>query len=294
VQLDLRLWPGPDPNLRRTGIYEFEVAADALKAALQRISEPNERDNQRVEFELSDSSLHCAVKMKNGEFGAVAPVPLREQTKTGAAPVKFSIDALRIYRVSKFVPGWLAFEFNQDTAKLKISQVGGAFIGTIDVIPAPFEPADVDERSLGKIHSSDLRDGFRYASILSLRKSPPASHAGVRIAEGTVSSSYYRAASCFASPTLPVGLDFTVPKQFVAAARWVFGKFHGDIEVMETALRIRLRSPELEVYWTRGGSAKIQRISEERDFSHRRSRFDGSIRLSVHILLPLPCRKSAL
>src|SRR5208337_1889805 len=134
VQPDLRLWPDRDPNLHRIGIYKFEVAADALKAALERVIEPNEHDNQRVEFELSDSSLHCAVKMKNGEFGAVAAVTLREQTKTGAAPVKFSIDALRIYKVSKFVLGRLAFEFNQDTAKLKVSQVGSIFSCTFDVI----------------------------------------------------------------------------------------------------------------------------------------------------------------
>jgi hypothetical protein len=253
VQLELRLWPDRDPNLHRIGIYPFEVTNEALLAALDHIGASSDSITE-VEVQLSDSTMWCAIKLKNGDFGAMAPIALPGRTQTGAAPVRFSVKARPLYKVAKYMSG-ASFVFDRNTAKLYVKN-RSTILAPFHVIPLPAEEADDEGRSLGQIHfPSGLRDGVRSVSVLSQRKSPPGfPHQGLRIADGRITSGYLKAVSSYACPGLPAGLDVTLPRQHIVAARSLFGKFRGQINVVETASRIRLRSPDLEVYWTKGGS----------------------------------------
>src|SRR5271165_6866797 len=214
VQPDLRLWSDRDPNLHRKGIYPFEVTNEALLTALDLIGASSDSISE-VEVKLSDSTLWCATKSKNGAFGAVAPVALPGRTETGAAPVRFSIKARRFYKAAKYFIGQISFVFDRNVAKLDVNN--GTTHGHFDVIPLPAEEADDEGRSLGQILvPSDLRDGVRYASVLSQRKSPPSFRfQGLRIADGRVTSGYLKAVSCYACPSLPAGLDVTLPRQHI-------------------------------------------------------------------------------
>jgi hypothetical protein len=55
-------------------------------------------------------------------------------------------------------------------------------------------------------------------------------------------------------PKLARWADLTLPRQHIVAARSLFGKFRGKINVVEAASRIHLRSPDLEIYWTKDGN----------------------------------------
>jgi hypothetical protein len=202
VQPDLPFWPGGDPNLHRNGIYAFEVTNEALLTALDLIGASSDSISE-VEAKLSDSTLWCVIKLKNG---AVARVALPGRTETGAAPVRFSIKTRRLYAVAKHFIGPISFVFDRNAAKLHVNN--GTTHGHFDVIPLPAEEADDEGRRLGQILvPSDLRDGVSYASVLSQRKSPPSfRYQGLRIADGLITSGYLKAVSCYACPSLPAGL----------------------------------------------------------------------------------------
>jgi hypothetical protein len=254
VQLELRLWPDRDPNLHRNGIYPFEVTAEALLTALNLIGASSDSISE-VEVKLSDSTLWCAIKLKNGTFGAVAPVALPGRTQIGAAPVRFSVKGHPLYKIAKYFAGPISFEFDRNAAKLHVNN-GRTNLAPFHVIPLPVEEADDEGRSLGQILvPSDLHDGVKFTSVLSQIQSPDGfDFQGLRIADGRITSGYLKAVSCYACPSLPAGLDVTLPRQHIVAARSLLGRFRGKINVVETASRIHLRSRDLEIYWTKDGN----------------------------------------
>jgi len=254
VQPELRLWPDGDPNLHRIGIYPFEVTNEALLAALDLIGASSDSISG-VEVQLSDSTMWCAIKLRKGTFGAMAPVALLGRTQTGAAPVRFLVKARPLYKVAKYFGGAISFVFDLNTAKLHVKN-RWTTLAPFGVIPLPAEVSDEEGRSLGEIlDPSGLHDGVKYASVLSQIKSPDGFDLqGLRIADGRITSGYLKAVSCYACPSLPAGLDVTIPRQHIVAARWLFGKLRGKINVVETASRIHLRSRDLEIYWTKGGN----------------------------------------
>lgn len=108
--------PDHDPNLHRSGIYEFEIDAGELKQGLQAVVLPKRRA-PFLTIEVSTSILTCRAQTNDASFVIAASVPLLQPAEIGF-PIRFEVDRNVMMNTIPHFNGPLAFTFHRFLSSL--------------------------------------------------------------------------------------------------------------------------------------------------------------------------------
>lgn len=258
-QRSLELWEdGRDPNLYKRGLFEFVIDAARLRNLTETVTIPR-RAAPTLIVELTNETISCHTRTNEGSFGVSAWERLNRSSVIGASPVRFEVSTAVFSKLAKPFKRALYCVYDYNFGSLswmageEEEKPGRCCIAATWMPP---KKPEVNERVIGKMKPRNVSEGLNYASIMIQRKSPNCQHIfdGLQISPGAVTSGYHKAISRYRSSVLPDDFDITISKANVANARALLARLYGEAEVIDAGERIYVRTPQAEVFWTKGGS----------------------------------------